>query len=205
MGGCRAIWLPGVSATTFDASVCTLSGYWTKKFALKGPLNADNTITVGAEGYDSLKNIIAVYDISDAGYTKPTPALAEDGQEGFFNDLSAIGAMNPIGINAVNFCQCVAVAVNGCTPSIGYQDIPVADSLNFRDTTDVTGDLTAALNDEYNSVDQHINEALEMDGSNTFDVVDNDTERDAILAIFKSLPSKLNKCAPVARSLAISE
>jgi hypothetical protein len=170
---------------------------------LKGPLNADNTITVGDEGYDSLRHIVAIYDNVEKWFSKGSEATLDDpGQEGFFNDISAIGEMNPIGTNAVNFCQCVAIAVHGCTPSIGYQDIPVADSLNFGDTTDVTGDLTAALNDEYGSVDQHINEALEMDGSNTFDTVDNDTERDAILAIFKSLPSKLDNCAPMALSSA---
>merc|ERR1740127_243071 len=80
--GCRAIWLPGVSDTTFDASVCSLSGYWTKKFALKGPLNSDNTITVGDEGYDSLIHIGAEFDFTGGAKYNPGKAtLAENGNE----------------------------------------------------------------------------------------------------------------------------
>ena len=109
--------------------------------------------------------------------------------------------MNPIGINAANYCQCVAVAVNACKPPVKFVDTPKKDTLNFRDTAQFTGSVTGDLNDEYTSVDQHINEALELDGSDTFRTVDNDKESGAILAIFKSLPSKLDNCASLALSV----
>merc|ERR1740127_99114 len=202
--GCRAIWLSGVSDSTFDSSICTLSGYYTKKFALKGSLNADNTITIGSEGYDSLEQIGAVYDFNGGAGKKFNPnraTLAESGNEGFFNDISVVGAMNPIGINAANYCQCVAVAVNACKPPVKFAAIPKKDTLNFKDPAGFLSSVTGDLNDEYTSVDQHINEALELDGSDTFRTVDNDKESGAILAIFKSLPSKLDKCASLALSV----
>ena len=167
-----------------------------------GPLNPDNTITVGSEGYDSLEQIGAVYD-NDGGkkYNPNRATLAENGNEGFFNDISVVGEMNPIGINAVNYCQCVAVAVNACKPPVAYAATPSKDTLNFQDPLQFTGSVTGDLNDEYTSVDQHINEALELDGSDTFGTVDNDKESGAILAIFKSLPSKLDNCASLALSV----
>merc|ERR1712216_73045 len=158
----------GVSDSTFDSSICTLSGYYAKKFALKGSLNADNTITVGSEGYDSLEQIGAVYDNNGGFGNQFNPnraTVAENGNEGFFNDISVVGEMNPIGINAVNYCQCVAVAVNACKPPVAYAATPSKDTLNFQDPLQFTGSITGDLNDEYTSVDQHINEALELDAA----------------------------------------
>ena len=109
--------------------------------------------------------------------------------------------MNPIGINAANYCQCVAVAVNACKPPVKFAATPKMDTLNFKDPAEFTGSVTGDLNDEYTSVDQHINEALELDGSDTRRRVDNDKESGAILAILKSLPSKLDNCASLALSV----
>ena len=45
-----ATYLKGISTTTFDESVCTISGYLEKAFAIEGTINADNPVTTTAAG-----------------------------------------------------------------------------------------------------------------------------------------------------------
>ena len=101
--GCRAAWIRSVSPETFSPESCTLSGYWKRKFAEKGPLSSTNTIKVDDEGYSSLQDISAEYDNAASANFK-----------GFYGDLKEVSAINPLGETGLSYCQCVAVAVSGC-------------------------------------------------------------------------------------------
>ena len=49
--GCRAVWLPSVNESTFNAELCSLSGWWKAKLASHGTIDNHNSIDSTTTGY----------------------------------------------------------------------------------------------------------------------------------------------------------
>merc|ERR1719352_1687295 len=166
-------------------------------------------IKVDDEGYSSLQDISAEYDNAASANFK-----------GFYGDLKEVSAINPLGETGLSYCQCVAVAVSGCGVTQLYfpatDGTPIDNTMAFSSSTKygltVTGTVTGAeqnyiatglgtltkakygdLSTEYNAVSEYIYYAGDWDLTDL--TIDSQVRAETILAVFNSLPSKLDKCA----------
>merc|ERR1711966_650022 len=117
--GCAATYLKGISTTTFDESVCTISGYLEKAFAIEGTINADNPVTTTAagSGFRLLTNPNSIVLVDDNGDSAATsPIQTHDAVGGYADDLVNNNLLNPLGLTGLQYCHCVAVAKHGCDP-----------------------------------------------------------------------------------------
>ena len=201
--GCRAAWIPAVSASSFSPDVCTLSGYYKKKLAQKCELSNVNSITAIA-GYDSFFQVQSVYDITYATFD---PAGGAEGSKGYISDLvigGADGNTNVFLKTGWSYCQCVAVAVYGCDPTHTFADYAVAQTIASADRA---GDLANTFGSKIGAQTQipewsKFNDSLTQARSLTTPTTayDSPVEAAAVQALANSLNSKLDKCAPVALS-----
>ena len=201
--GCRAAWIPAVSASSFSPDVCTLSGYYKKKLAQKCELSNVNSITAIA-GYDSFFQVQSVYDITYATFD---PAGGAEGSKGYISDLVIGGTdknANPFLKTGWSYCQCVAVAVHGCDPTHTFADYAVAQTIASADRA---GDLANTFGSKIGAQTQipewsKFNDSLTQARSLTTPTTayDSPVEAAAVQALANSLNSKLVKGSTVALS-----
>ena len=201
--GCRAAWIPAVSASSFSPDVCTLSGYYKKKLAQKCELSNVNSITAIA-GYDSFFQVQSVYDITYATFD---PAGGAEGSKGYISDLVIGGTdknANPFLKTGWSYCQCVAVAVHGCDPTHTFADYAVLQNIGNAERR---GDLANTFGSKVGAQTQipewsKFNDSLTQARSLTSPTTAYDSPREAaaVQALVNSLNPKLDKCAPVALS-----
>ena len=216
-GGCRAVWLRGISESTFSDDVCTISGYLTRKFAEKGALGGTDKVTpaTASEGFQTLINPVSTTTIA-AGAAGAAVTVTTGGAGGYFADMITSKLINPIGITGMKYCACVAVAVKGCDPehsayAVGEaNDVVLAGTANshiaadFRLVNNLTTGGSAAgeaskYQKEYTALALQFTQALNRDGVDT--EVNDENEKATVLKIVKHLPSELDNCVPVAIDL----
>jgi len=125
VNGCRALWLGGVSEATFSKDLCTLSGYWTAKFASESSaITATNTLNASAgSGYESLIN--AVSTVEFAGGATAGADITTTMTLGYANDLVGSSLVNPLGHTGLSYCMCEAILA-GCDPKQSGAAIPAS-------------------------------------------------------------------------------
>jgi len=196
--GCRAAWIPTVSESTFSPDVCSVSGYFRKKFAFKGSLSNDNKIDVTVTGYESMAQpYTADYDRSvgvSLGY--------ENGLAGDLVNGGADGGANPLGLIGYRYCQCLAVAVHGCDPTHLVADLNSAATLTILARNGDLGSVFGNVDKTHDDADEWLAlapsflQAYSLSGEVAH--VNSDVEAAALQALADSLNKKLDNCAVVA-------
>ena len=220
--GCRAVWLPNVSTTTFSNDLCTLSGWWKANVAQKGAITTNNAIqsrttnyvtAVGVGGDDAIPltgnpgfqflfsipritDVDAQNDNGDGG----AQASTKDNYSvpGFIDDLTNDAVTNPLTGTGVSYCQCWSVVEKNCDPAI----TTLADDVT-KETTILVSGTNHNLSDnfaEYSVVQAAIKKiAGHNDANNAATVtpveVNKQSEASDIQNLLDNLPSKLNSCA----------
>jgi len=224
--GCRAIWMPTVSESTFSGDKCTLSGWWAGKIASEGVLNDDNKITLpgispgtatntggvasqvnqGNSGYNFLYSIVDIDDV-DITILGGGASVADNYNiPGFITDMTLDSEANPLTTVGVNYCTCKALAEWDCdaAPTPNDQNLLAAGVITAPGTV-TTGPVVSSLFAEYAVVSL----ALRRIGGNTDAAnlattgavtIKSETEKNEVSALLNGLPSKLNRCAIVQQS-----
>lgn len=216
--GCRALWLRGISESTFSDDVCTISGYLTRKFAEKGPLGGTEKITpaTASEGFQTLINPVSLTTITLAANAADNTVIAANPMGGgYAADMITSTLINPLGVTGMKYCACVAVAVRGCDPEHSAYAIGEAADIillgtaashlaaDFRIVNNLgtqAGTAVSKYQKEYTGLALQFTQAMKRDGTDT--EVNDEAEKDSILKIVKHLPKSLDQCAPVAIDLA---
>ena len=224
--GCRAIWMPTVSESTFSADKCTLSGWWAGKIATKGIINDDNKITLpgitegtavvtggvvsqvnqGNSGFNFLYSIV---DILDVDQSNSAGASLSDNYNipGFITDVTLDTEANPLTTVGLSYCQCKALAEWDCDalPTQMTNDATLAAGVITAPGTATTGAVTSSLFAEYAVVSL----ALRRIGGNTDApnlvttgavTISSETEKNEVSALLNNLDKKLNRCAIMQQS-----
>ena len=215
VNGCRATWLSGVSETTFSKDLCTLSGYWTAKFASESTaITATNTVTIATVdgGYESLVN--AVSNVKFTGGAAAGDDITATMTLGYANDLTKSILVNPLGHTGLSYCMCEAIQA-GCDPKQSGAAVPASPIKTAPYELGTTAEMTlpnyvaaaaavphalyltgsAALEKEYTGLGVQTLAAISLTGIST--TIDSQREVDAILALGRGLNSKLDECVPV--------
>lgn len=218
--GCRAIWMPTVSESTFSGDKCTLSGWWAGKIATKGVLNDDNKITLpgitegvatgagtsltqvnqGSTGFNFLYSIVDIDDVDEDvlgdNYNIP----------GFITDMTLDTEANPLTTLGVSYCTCKALAEWDCDAAPTQNgDNALGNGVITAPGTATTGPVTSSLFAEYAVVSLALRRiGGNTDGANLVTTgavtIKSETEKNEVSALLNNLNSKLNRCAIVQQS-----